>query len=89
MDKEKCPVCGNVDAANRNDKRFACTCCGHTDDADHVGALNIKERGDDKEIADIFSTLKYSTKERHKAIKDLLNTRHDKWWADNMVGAYI
>lgn len=42
-----CPVCGNLDKANRNGKAFHCTCCGHEDDADHNASANIRARAMD------------------------------------------
>lgn len=86
---QTCPVCGNVDIKNRSGKRFACTCCGHTDDADHVGALNIQTRGSDDEIADLFTGYRYAPKVRHQKVKELLLSRHNEWWSENMMGCYI
>ncbi|WP_243717122.1 RNA-guided endonuclease InsQ/TnpB family protein [Actinomadura darangshiensis] len=43
-----CPAegCGNVDANNRKSQaEFACTCCGHAEHADTVGAKNTLARG--------------------------------------------
>ncbi|MEU9184025.1 transposase [Streptomyces sp. NPDC048484] len=40
-----CPACGHVSAENRTtQEKFECTWCGHTANADHVGALNIAIR---------------------------------------------
>ena len=39
-----CPNCGMVSKENRNGEKFQCIICGYTDDADHVGALNILAR---------------------------------------------
>ena len=39
-----CPVCSNLNAENRHSKGFCCTSCGYQDDADHVGAVNIRKR---------------------------------------------
>lgn len=36
-----CPACGNVDARNRKDELFNCLTCGHEQDADLVGAINV------------------------------------------------
>lgn len=38
----KCPLCGVADKANRHGELFQCVSCGHTEDADIVGAVNIK-----------------------------------------------
>ena len=41
-----CPACGHVSADNRKTQSvFACVACGHTGNADHVGAINILARG--------------------------------------------
>ena len=43
---QTCPVCGHCEAKNRpTQAKFQCLCCGHTDNADHVAALNILARG--------------------------------------------
>lgn len=41
---QKCNRCGYVDARNRDHARFDCLRCGHSDDADHNAALNIRDR---------------------------------------------
>lgn len=41
-----CPCCGHVSKENRKTQAlFACVSCGHEDNADHVGALNILAAG--------------------------------------------
>jgi putative transposase len=41
-----CSCCGHVSADNRKTQAlFACVSCGHEDNADHVGALNILAAG--------------------------------------------
>lgn len=47
---QTCPSCGYLDKANRNGDRFQCMNCGHAEQADRVGALNIKARSNDPEI---------------------------------------
>ena len=74
-----CPVCGCLDKASRNGKVFHCTCCGHTDDADHVGSINIKARAEDKELIGICEKYPYSKKERHAAIQALQAERNREW----------
>ncbi len=37
-----CPLCGLTDKANRQGELFRCIGCGHKEDADVVGAINIK-----------------------------------------------
>ncbi|WP_405976264.1 transposase [Streptomyces sp. NBC_00988] len=40
-----CPACGHVSGENRpTQEKFECTQCGHTDNADQVGALNVAIR---------------------------------------------
>lgn len=41
---QKCNHCGYVDARNRDHARFDCLRCGHSDNADHNAALNIRDR---------------------------------------------
>lgn len=41
---QRCNACGYVDKRNRDRARFDCLCCGHSDDADHNAALNIRDR---------------------------------------------
>ncbi len=48
---QHCPVCGNIDRRNRSGKRFRCLKCGHTDDADHIGAVNLELLG----LAGVYS----------------------------------
>lgn len=74
-----CPVCHNLDSNNRNGKDFTCTCCGHHDDADHVGSLNIKARAFDKEIKDICEKHKYNHKNLQTALRILYATRHQEY----------
>jgi putative transposase len=43
---QKCPVCSNIDIQNRpSQSEFHCTKCNYTNNADHVGALNILAAG--------------------------------------------
>ena len=41
---QRCNRCGYVDKDNRDRARFDCLNCGHSDDADHNAALNIRDR---------------------------------------------
>ena len=42
---QTCPCCGQVAKENRLKKvEFLCVACGHADNADVVGAINISER---------------------------------------------
>lgn len=41
---QQCNHCGHVDAGNRDHARFDCLTCGHSDNADHNAALNIRDR---------------------------------------------
>jgi transposase len=47
---QTCPKCGYLASANRSGDRFQCLNCGHAEQADRVGALNIKARSNDSEI---------------------------------------
>lgn len=76
---QTCPVCGYLDKASRNGKVFHCTCCGHTDDADHVGSINIKARAEDNEINAICKKYLYSKKKRQAAIQSLQAERNTEW----------
>jgi putative transposase len=40
-----CPICNNVDEANRTNEDFCCLNCGYKQDADIVGATNILNKG--------------------------------------------
>jgi putative transposase len=41
-----CPSCGHISADNRRTQAlFACVRCSHEANADHVGAINVLERG--------------------------------------------
>jgi putative transposase len=43
---QTCPSCGHVAKENRKTQaKFACVSCGHSANADHVGAINILARG--------------------------------------------
>ena len=48
---QRCPDCGNIDRRNRRGERFLCLSCGHTDNADHVGAKNLEFLG----LAGVYS----------------------------------
>ena len=74
-----CPVCGNLDSANRNGKEFYCICCGFHGDADHVASINIRNRVEDKELVQICNKYKYSKNDRHKQIKNLYEIRHTRY----------
>jgi len=74
-----CPVCHKLDKASRNGKDFHCTCCGHRDDADHVGSLNIRERAKDNEILDICEKYRYRKKDRQSALRELYEKRNREW----------
>ena len=71
-----CPVCSNLDATNRNQKTFFCTCCGYRDDADHVGAMNIRTRAQDEEILDICRTHRFRHKDMQNAMKIVYSKRN-------------
>ena len=74
-----CPVCGYTHQDNRKGKDFSCQYCGHMDDADHVGSVNIKVRALDDEMNDVCTKHKYNQKQRQRAIKELCDKRHAQW----------
>lgn len=78
-----CPVCGYLDPENRNGKDFTCKCCGHQDDADHVGALNIWSRATDQEILELSERYKYAKKALQRELKALLMNRHQAYVQQN------
>ena len=64
-----CPVCSNLNAESRHSKGFCCTSCGYQDDADHVGAVNIRKRAGDREILELCKEHQYSHKNLQNAIR--------------------
>ena len=74
-----CPVCQNLDPKNREHKTFFCTCCGYEDDADHVGAMNIRARATDQEILDLCQKYQYKHKELQKAMKIVYEGRNQTY----------
>lgn len=79
-----CPNCHNIDNENRKFKSFECTVCNHKSDADYNASINITNRAFDKELFEIVNKYKYSTKKRHKAMKELYAERHEKWLFKNL-----
>lgn len=76
---QECPVCHHAAKENRSGKRFSCQCCGYTDDADHVGAVNIGRRAEDEEIMAVAENCKYNSSVRHAKIRALIVSRHEAW----------
>lgn len=78
---QTCPICSYRNAENRstvNSKLFRCGCCGYEDDADHVGAVNIRNRAADKELFKLCKDAK-SHKEMQSRLIRLLDDRHLDW----------
>ena len=78
---QTCPVCGYRHSDNRskaNSKLFRCGCCGYEDDADHVGAVNIRNRAVDKELLKLCKDAKNHRDMQAKLIR-LLDNRHLDW----------
>ena len=71
-----CPICSNLNAENRHAKGFCCTCCGYQDDADHVGAVNIRNRASDKKLLEVCREHQYSHKNLQNAIRIVYEKRH-------------
>lgn len=66
---QTCPMCGWVDAKNRNGDVFKCRRCGFEADADHVAALNLKTRLYDEEITRYMP---------YKKVKEILLQRYQE-----------
>ena len=78
---QTCPICSYRNAENRskvNSKLFKCGCCGYEDDADHVGAVNIRNRAEDKQLIELCMDAK-SHKEMQSRLIRLLDDRHLEW----------
>ena len=78
---QTCPVCGYRHSDNRstvNSKLFKCGCCGYEDDADHVGAVNIRNRAADKELLKLCKDAK-NHKDMQSRLVRLLDNRHLEW----------
>lgn len=78
---QTCPICSYRNAENRstvNSKLFKCGCCGYEDDADHVGAVNIRNRAKDKELLKLCKDAK-NHKEMQSRLIRLLDNRHLEW----------
>jgi IS605 OrfB family transposase len=86
---QECPVCHYTDKGNRKNKQFSCLCCGYKNDADLVGAINIKNRAEDEAIEEIVKEYQYNKKKRHEEIKGILNKRHETYLDSAVAGATI
>ena len=78
---QTCPICSYRNAENRstvNSKLFRCGCCGYEDDADHIGAVNIRNRAKDKELLKLCKDAK-NHKEMQSRLIRLLDDRHLEW----------
>ena len=78
---QTCPICSYRNAENRskvNSKLFECGCCGYEDDADHVGAVNIRNRAKDKELLKLCKDAK-NHKDMQSRLIRLLDDRHLEW----------
>ena len=78
---QTCPICNYRNAENRstvNSKLFKCGYCGYEDDADHVGAVNIRNRAADKELLKLCKDAK-NHKEMQSRLIRLLDERHLDW----------
>ena len=78
---QTCPICSYRNAENRskvNSKIFKCGCCGYEDDADHVGAVNIRNRAADRELLKLCKDAK-NHKEMQSSLVRLLDDRHLDW----------
>ena len=78
---QTCPICSYRNAENRstvNSKLFKCGYCGYEDDADHVGAVNIRNRAEDKELLKLCKDAK-NHKDMQSRLIRLLDNRHLDW----------
>ena len=78
---QTCPICNYRNAENRstvNSKFFKCGCCGYEDDADHVGAVNIRNRATDRELLKLCKDAK-NHKDMQSRLVRLLDSRHLEW----------
>ena len=78
---QTCPICSYRNAENRstvNSKIFKCGCCGYEDDADHVGAVNIRNRAADKELLKLCKEAKNHRDLQARLVR-LLDDRHLDW----------
>ena len=78
---QTCPICSYRNAENRskvNSKLFRCGCCGSEDDADHVGAVNIRNRAEDRELLKLCKDAKNHRDLQARLIR-LLDNRHLEW----------
>lgn len=78
---QTCPICSYRNAENRskvNSKIFKCGCCGYEDDADHVGAVNIRNRAADRKLLKLCKEAK-NHKEMQSRLIRLLDDRHLEW----------
>ena len=84
---QTCPVCSCCNSLNRSktdSKKFRCTCCGYEDDADHVGAINIRNRATDTELLAVCSSAK-NHKALQSGIKRLLDSRNIDWINEDLT----
>ena len=82
---QTCPVCSCCNSLNRSktdSKKFRCTCCGYEDDADHVGAVNIRNRATDTDLLEVCQKSK-NHKALQSGIKKLLDSRNISWLTAN------
>ena len=82
-----CPICSNLTSENRHEKKFCCTACGYQDDADHVGAVNIKKRAEDEELQELCEKYKYNHKNLQNAIKIVYSKRHVAYQKEQAASA--
>jgi len=78
-----CPACYNLDSDNRgkngNRKGFTCTFCGHHDDADHIGSINIRDRAKDHDLLALIASEPHNKDRRHSLIRGYFATKHARW----------
>ena len=72
-----CPSCGYIDKKNRKSQaEFCCCSCGYFENADFVGALNIRQKARNSYGKDDIRTEKAMSAGLSQSIENLLPNRH-------------
>ena len=72
-----CPKCGYTDKKNRKSQsEFCCCSCGYFEDADFVGALNIRQKARYSYGWDAIRTKKVKSADLSQSFENLLPNRH-------------
>ncbi|MGN1054390.1 MAG: zinc ribbon domain-containing protein, partial [Erysipelotrichaceae bacterium] len=74
----------SLNRSKTDSKKFRCTCCGYENDADYVGAINIRNRATDTELLAVCRSVK-NHKTLQSGIKKLLESRNIDWINKNLT----